>query len=57
MKIEEQGDFKERTRSERLLRKDIFMGALAREHDLDVLTVDEHCAGIPGLKRYRGERH
>ena len=32
---------------------DILIGALALEHDIEVLTVDEHFASIPGLKRYQ----
>ena len=32
---------------------DVLIGALALEHDLEVLTVDEHFASIPGLKRYQ----
>ena len=35
---------------------DMLIGALALEHGLEVLTVDDHFASIPGLKRYHGQR-
>ena len=31
---------------------DILIGAIALEHGLEVLTLDEHFASIPGLKQY-----
>jgi predicted nucleic acid-binding protein len=32
---------------------DLLIGAIALEHGLEVLTLDEHFASIPGLKQYR----
>ncbi|MEW5745412.1 MAG: PIN domain-containing protein [Nitrospirota bacterium] len=32
---------------------DLLIGALALEHNLDVLTIDDHFSSIPGLKRYQ----
>ena len=31
---------------------DLLIGAIALEHGLEVLTLDEHFASIPGLKQY-----
>ena len=31
---------------------DLLIGAVALEHGLEVLTVDDHFASIPGLKQY-----
>jgi hypothetical protein len=34
---------------------DLLIGAIALEHGLEVLTLDEHFASIPGLKQYHSE--
>ena len=34
---------------------DLLIGAIAIEHGIEILTLDEHFANIPGLKKYHGE--
>jgi len=34
---------------------DLLVGAIALEHGIEVLTLDEHFASIPGLKQYYRE--
>jgi predicted nucleic acid-binding protein len=34
---------------------DLLVGAIALEHGLEVLSLDEHLSSIPGLKQYYGK--
>lgn len=34
---------------------DLLIGAVALEHGLEVLSLDEHFSSIPGLKQYYGK--